>query len=222
MAEKSVTGRSAWARLFSELTSTITVDLDGGTVSLEEGLSRLQSPDRDVRARGGRGGDRRRSRPGLRTRAFVFNTLLADKATDDRLRHYDGWLASRNLDNEASDESVQALVEAVVARYDIPQRWYALKAQLLGLDRLADYDRMASVAASEVGVRVDRGARARARRVRVVLARARRRRAALLRRAVDRRADARRASGPARSARTRCRRTTRTCCSTGRRAGATC
>ena len=30
-----------------------------------------------------------------------------------------------------------------------PQRWYALKAQLLGLDRLADYDRMASIASVE-------------------------------------------------------------------------
>ena len=35
--------------------------------------------------------------PNLRTRAFVLNTLLADKATDDRLRHYDSWIASRNL-----------------------------------------------------------------------------------------------------------------------------
>jgi oligoendopeptidase F len=84
--------------------------------------------------------------PGLRTRAFVFNTLLADKATDDRLRSYPGWIAARNLANEASDESVAALVAAVQARNDIPQRWYALKAQLLGLDRIADYDRMASVA----------------------------------------------------------------------------
>ena len=95
--------------------------------------------------------------PGLRTRAFVFNTLLADKAIDDRLRHYDGWIASRNLDNEASDESVQALVDAVVRRYDIPQRWYALKAQLLGLDRLADYDRMASIADVRGHVRLGAG-----------------------------------------------------------------
>src|SRR6185312_12233440 len=72
-----------------------------------------------------------------------------DKATDDRLRSFPGWIASRNLDNEASDESVAALVDAVVARYDIPQRWYALKARLLGVDRLADYDRMASVATAE-------------------------------------------------------------------------
>jgi oligoendopeptidase F len=148
MAEKAVTGRSAWARLFSELTSTITVDLDGGSVSLEEGLSRLQAPDRDVR-RAAASAVTEALAPGLRTRAFVFNTLLADKAADDRIRHYDGWLASRNLDNEASDESVQALVEAVVKRYDIPQRWYALKAQLLGVDRIADYDRMASVADAE-------------------------------------------------------------------------
>jgi oligoendopeptidase F len=148
MTEKAVTGRSAWSRLFSELTSTIAVDLDGGRVSLEEALSRLTSPDR---------GERRAAaesvssalEPGLRTRAFVFNTLLADKAVDDRLRQYPDWLASRNLDNEASDESVRALVAAVQARYDIPQRWYALKARVLGLDRLADYDRIASMASEE-------------------------------------------------------------------------
>ena len=50
-----------------------------------------------------------------------------------------------NLANEASDESVQALVDAVVGRYDIPQRWYSLKATLLGVDRLHDWDRMAPV-----------------------------------------------------------------------------
>jgi oligoendopeptidase F len=36
----------------------------------------------------------------------------------------------------------------VIARYDIPQRYYRLKAKLLGLDRLADYDRMAPILAT--------------------------------------------------------------------------
>jgi len=148
MTEKAVTGRSAWSRLFSELTSTIAVDLDGGSVSLEGALSRLSSPDRTER-RTAAEAVTDALEPGLRTRAFVFNTLLADKAVDDRLRKYPDWLASMNLDNEASDESVRALVAAVQARYDIPQRWYALKAGVLGLDRLADYDRMASVADEE-------------------------------------------------------------------------
>ncbi len=148
LADKGVTGRSAWARLFSELTSTITVDIAGEEVPLEEGLSRLASPDRAVR-QASADAVTAALEPGLRTRAYVFNTLLADKASDDRLRHYDGWLQSRNLDNEASDESVQALIDAVVRRYELPQRWYTLKAQVLGIDRLADYDRMASVASSE-------------------------------------------------------------------------
>jgi oligoendopeptidase F len=90
--------------------------------------------------------------PGLRTRAFVLNTLMSDKATDDRLRHYESWISSRNLSNEASDESVQALVDAVQRRYGIPQRWYSLKARLLRLDRLADYDRLASVADTDAEV----------------------------------------------------------------------
>jgi oligoendopeptidase F len=44
---------------------------------------------------------------------------------------------------------VATLVEAVRKRNDIPQRWYSLKARLLGLERIADYDRMSSVASSE-------------------------------------------------------------------------
>jgi oligoendopeptidase F len=146
--EKSVTGAGAWQRLFEEQVSAIAVDLDGATTTLEAALARLHEPDRAVRQAAAEGITAALA-PGLRTRAFVLNTLLADKSIDDRLRHYDTWIASRNLANEASDESVQALVEAVQGRYAIPQRWYALKAQLLGLDRIADYDRMASIGTTE-------------------------------------------------------------------------
>jgi oligoendopeptidase F len=146
LAEKAVTGRSAWNRLFDEQTSAIKVELEDESdpVSLEEALSRLFAPDRDVR----RHAAERVSaalQPGLRTRGFIYNMLLADKMVDDRLRRYPHWLASRNLSNEVSDESVEALIEAVRSRYELPRRWYRLKAGLLGLDRLADYDRMAAV-----------------------------------------------------------------------------
>ncbi|MGI8791851.1 MAG: M3 family oligoendopeptidase [Acidimicrobiales bacterium] len=145
LTEKSVTGRGAWGRLFSEQTSSITLTLDGAETSLEKGLSQLQSND-PVARRTAAEAVTDGLKPGLRTRAFIFNTLLADKMTDDRLRGYDHWLATRNMANEATDESVQALVDAVKDRYDIPQRWYALKARILGVDRIADYDRAASVA----------------------------------------------------------------------------
>ena len=144
LTEKGVTGAGAWVRLFDQLTSDITVSIDGGSVSLELALSQLASPNRLVR-KGAAEAVTEALQSGIETRAFVFNTLAADKSTDDRLRAYPSWISSRNLANEASDESVQALVDSVVARYDLPQRWYRLKAQILGYD-LADYDRMASVA----------------------------------------------------------------------------
>jgi oligoendopeptidase F len=144
LTEKSVTGRSAWGRLFSEHVSAIEVEGE----PLDVALSRLLSADRELR-RSTAEQVTTALDPGLRTRAFIYNTLLHDKAVDDRLRNYPTWLTSRNLSNEVSDASVQALVEAVKARYDIPQRWYRLKAQMLGLDKLADYDRSAAVTTAD-------------------------------------------------------------------------
>ncbi len=185
LAEKALTGASAWSRLFEELTSAIEVTLPDGeaseaaatlgeaagdtaageagasstvpavpavpaaTVALDVALSKLMDADREVR-RGTAEAVSAALAPGLRTRAFLFNTLLADKATDDRLRRYPSWLAARNLANEASDESVQALIDAVRGRFEIARRWYRLKARLLGLEQLADYDRMAAVSEDEV------------------------------------------------------------------------
>ncbi len=154
LSEKALTGASAWSRLFDELTSAIEVERSGGSdgggrVALSVALSELSSPDPDER-RSVAEEITAALEPGLRTRAFLFNTLLADKATDDRLRRYPHWLAARNLSNEASDESVEALIEAVRGRYEIARRWYRLKARLLGVERLADYDRMASVTSDQV------------------------------------------------------------------------
>ena len=146
LAEKSISGASAWSRLFSEQVSALQVTLPDADepVALDSALARLMSSDREVRRTTAEAVTATLA-PGLRTRAYIFNTLLHDKAVDDRLRNYDNWLAARNLANEASDESVQALVTAVRNRYEIARRWYRLKAQLLGIDRLADYDRMAAV-----------------------------------------------------------------------------
>jgi oligoendopeptidase F len=170
LAEKALTGASAWSRLFEELTSAIEVALPGAggpsvdgpsgrgetqaaadveTVALDVALSNLMSGDRELRRSTAEAVSAALA-PGLRTRAFLFNTLLADKATDDRLRRYPSWLAARNLANEASEESVQALIEAVRGRNEIARRWYRLKARLLGVERLADYDRMAAVTEDEV------------------------------------------------------------------------
>ena len=158
MTELSVTGAGAWSRLFDELTSAIRVDLPSGDepVSLDIALSGLADPDREVRRETAEAVTES-LQPGLRTRAYVFNTLLQEKSTRDRLRGYPHWLATRNLSNEASDESVQALVEAVKGRYEMARSWYRTKAKLLGVERLADYDRMAAIATDDQKIEWDEG-----------------------------------------------------------------
>jgi oligoendopeptidase F len=149
MAEKAIASQASWTRLFGELVAALRVQVAGDQLPLDAALSRLQSPDRELR-RNVAEAVTAALEPGLRTRAFIYNTLVHDKAVEDRLRHYPHWLASRNLANEASDESVMALITAVRNRFSIPQRWYRLKAELLGIERIADYDRSAPVLAEEL------------------------------------------------------------------------
>ena len=142
LTEKSVSGFAAWDRLYDELLGAVKVDLDGEEIGFEEAMAKLYSPDRDERRRASEAVTVALA-PGLRTRTFVFNTIAVDKSIDDRLRGYETWISARNLSNDTTDEAVQALIDAVVSRYDVVQRYYTLKARLLGLDRLSFYDRMA-------------------------------------------------------------------------------
>ena len=144
VTEKSVSGVSAWGRLYEELLGALRVELDGTDVSLEEAMAKLYSADRDERRRASEAVTEALE-PGLRTRTFVFNTVVLDKSVDDRLRGYETWISSRNLRNDTSDEAVQVLIDACVGRYDVVQRYYRLKAKLLDVDQLAFYDRMAPI-----------------------------------------------------------------------------
>jgi oligoendopeptidase F len=145
MTEKAVPGSSAWSRLFSELLSALRVEVDGEELPMEIAFAKLQDADRDVRATMAEA-ITAGLQPGLRTRTFIFNSILLDKSIDDRLRGYPSWISARNLSNEVTDEAVQALVDATTSRFDVPQRYYRLKARLLGLDRLEHWDRVAPLA----------------------------------------------------------------------------
>jgi oligoendopeptidase F len=143
LAEKSVTGRAAWNRFFDETFGAARFTLRGESLPEQAVLAKLHDPDRSLRRDAALAlteGLEKLARP----LTFISNTLLADKASTDRLRGYPHWLASRNLDNETTDEAVDALIEAVTSRYDLPQRYYRLKARLLGLEgEMMDYDRYA-------------------------------------------------------------------------------
>jgi len=144
LTEFSPVGDSAWNRLFEELCAGIRVELDGRELALEEALTMLREPDRELRRSashaitGALGRD-------IRTRGYIFNVILQEKAIDDRLRHFPSWISSRNLANETSDAAVQALVDAVTGRYDVCVRYYRVKKRLLGVGDLYEWDRYAPV-----------------------------------------------------------------------------
>jgi oligoendopeptidase F len=133
---------SAWTRLFEELCAGINVDVDGGELPLTEALTLIREPDREVRRKAS-GAITTALASDIRTRAYIFNVILQEKAIDDRLRKFPSWISSRNLSNETSDQAVQALVEAVTGRYDICARYYRVKRKLLGVGDLHEWDRYA-------------------------------------------------------------------------------
>ena len=142
LAEKAVTGREAWIRFFDETLGAARFQVGDEALTEQETLAKLHEPDREVRRQAVLA-----LTEGLAAHQHmltsVFNTTLADKASDDRLRGYPHWLSERNLSNEVSDETVNAVIKAVTARYDLVARFYRLKRRLLGYETLFDYDRYA-------------------------------------------------------------------------------
>lgn len=148
MSAKSVTGRSAWNRFFDETMGAARFELDGEMVTQQQVLSKLQDSDRELRQRAHSSITSTLSEK-KRTLTFIFNTLIADKATNDKLRGYKSWISSRNLSNQIDEESVDALVQSVTGCYNLVQRYYKLKKEILGYESLYDYDRYAPIVKSE-------------------------------------------------------------------------
>jgi oligoendopeptidase F len=144
--EKNITGRGAFVRLFDETTSTLKCpyEFEGKTEELttQQVLAKLYDPDRSVRQAAAKA-----LTHGLQTNArlltYIFNNLVLDHRNDTVLRKFDGPMASRNLANEITQKIVDALMTATERHHDTVQRYYRLKAKLLGLKELYDYDRYA-------------------------------------------------------------------------------
>lgn len=142
ISAKSVTGSGAWNRYFDETMGAARFTLDGEELTQQQTLSKLHSPDRELRERAQRALTDTFEELN-RSLTFIFNTILADKYTNDKLRGYSRWISSRNLANEIEDDTVDVLVESVTDHYNLVHRFYDLKRSLLGYDTLFDYDRYA-------------------------------------------------------------------------------
>jgi oligoendopeptidase F len=141
--EKSVTGRSAWNRLFDETIASLRFTVRGEELAIEPTLNKLQDQDEGVR-RDASEALARTFRANLRTFTLITNTLAKDKEISDRWRGFEDVADSRHLANRVEREVVDALVGAVREAYPrLSHRYYALKARWFGKDRLDHWDRNA-------------------------------------------------------------------------------
>jgi oligoendopeptidase F len=146
--EKDNTGKNAFGRLFSEITSTLSFSFerDGKKeeLTLSEILALLHEPDRELRRRAMETLYRELSGHG-QTLTFIYDTLVQDHLTMDRLRRYPNPMLERHLVNQIDGEAVGQMMSVTEANYGIAQDYFQLKARLLELPRLALYDQYAPV-----------------------------------------------------------------------------
>lgn len=146
--ERDNTGRNAFGRLFSEITSSLSFSLERAEkpeeLNLSQILSLLHDPDRTLRQRAMETLYRGLSQHG-QVLTFVYDTLIQDNLTVDRLRAYASPMAQRHLSNEIDDEAVRIMMTVTEENYSLAQNYFGLKAKLLDLPKLALYDQYAPV-----------------------------------------------------------------------------
>lgn len=70
-----------------------------------------------------------------------INAVLANKKTDDELRHIPRPDLARHISDDIESAVVDSVIEAVAGRFDIPARFYGFKAELLKVRQLKYHER---------------------------------------------------------------------------------
>ena len=146
--DRDNTGRNAFGRLFSEITSSLTFAFEKpgekADLNLSQILSLLHESDRALRQSAMETLYQGLSQQG-QVLTFIYDTLIQDQLTMDRLRSYPDPMAQRHLFNEIDGAAVKTMMAVVEDNYGLAHDYFRLKAKLLKLPRLALYDQYAPV-----------------------------------------------------------------------------
>lgn len=145
LLDKSMSSATAWNRLYDETMAGLRFNVGGKQLTEPEASALMSSPDMETRHEAGAEIDRvmKRNMPVF---ALITNTLAKDKQIEDEWRGYKRPISERNVANQVEDEVVDALVDSVVDSHaDISHRYYKMKADWLGVDKLEYWDRNAPI-----------------------------------------------------------------------------
>jgi len=150
---KDVTGANALNTLYDSITNRYTyeVTVEGEELELTRGelMVHVRSQDPDIRAAAYQELYRVYADDGP-ILGQIYQTLVRDWRNEQvDLRHFSAPISARNLHNDIPDEVVDTLLEVCKVNAPVFQRYFKLKAKLLGIDRLRRYDVYAPVTASD-------------------------------------------------------------------------
>ncbi len=145
LMKKDLTSSSAFTRLFDEHLSKLKFFFDGKYLSEEEVLSKLYSNDRNERKKA-QVSLTNTLKPHQDLLSFIYNQVKKDWKIDYvEIRGYETPEEPRHLANKVSKKSVDALIEIVNKNTPIVEEYYNIKKNLLGYEKLYDYDRYAPI-----------------------------------------------------------------------------
>jgi oligoendopeptidase F len=150
---KDADGMDAVLTLYSMLTNRLEfrleVDGEERVLTRDQLVANVYSPDPDVREAAYRELFR-----GFETEATLLGQIYVHRLRDwysenVQLRGFASPIAVRNTGNDIPDEAVETLLEVVREKSPVYQRYFRLKANWLGMERLRRYDLYAPLAGSQ-------------------------------------------------------------------------
>lgn len=159
---KNVTGVGALTNLYDSITNryTFKLEVDGETKELTRGelMSYVRMADPDLRAAAYRELYRVYGDDGP-ILGQMYQTVVRDWRNENvSLRKHANPIAARNLGNDIPDEAVDALLDVAQKNAVVFQRFFKIKARLLGMDKLRRYDVYAPVSKSSKEYAFDKAA----------------------------------------------------------------
>lgn len=150
---KNVTGKSALQMVYSSLTNryVFKLEVDGEMKELTRGelMMYVRTADPDLRARAYQELYKVYGDDGS-ILGQIYQTLVRDWRNEQvNLRKHASPIAARNLINDIPDAVVDTLLDVCQKNAKVFQRFFQLKAKLIGLDKLRRYDIYAPVVKSD-------------------------------------------------------------------------
>lgn len=139
LAARDPAATGAWIALYHRQMSLLRPSVGGEKRSVEEARRFLEGADRDLRT-AALEGIYDAVEPVEHILAHCFDTLVADRLRTAEVRGFEDPRRERDLVNELPTELVDGMLAATADAYGIGQRWFALKADLMGLPRLGFAD----------------------------------------------------------------------------------